>query len=84
MNFFRPTFVISPSVFLILIFRRLGGEVAVDINDVAHALQKVIPKREAEDTWQIDSFGGVSLVSNRAPDEVRTVSTREWHSDWLH
>jgi hypothetical protein len=42
----------------------------VDVNDVAHSLDKVIPTRQAEDTWQLDSFTGDSVVSNRPPDEV--------------
>jgi hypothetical protein len=37
---------------------------------VAALLQKVIPVRKAEDTWQLDSYDGASAVL-RAPDEVR-------------
>jgi hypothetical protein len=40
------------------------------VNDVAHSLEKVIPKRSAEGTWQVDSYSGDSVVSNRPPDEV--------------
>ncbi|KAL0957929.1 hypothetical protein HGRIS_000110 [Hohenbuehelia grisea] len=54
-NFFRPM---------------NGGDTAVDVNDVAHALQAVVQQRLAEDTWQIDSYEGVSVVSNRPPDEA--------------
>ncbi|KAF7342761.1 putative bifunctional E2/E3 enzyme [Mycena sanguinolenta] len=53
-NFFRPTH---------------GGDTEVDVNDVGHALQKVIKVREAEDTWQVDSFGGILNIS-RPPDEA--------------
>ncbi|KAJ7472963.1 hypothetical protein B0H11DRAFT_1345488 [Mycena galericulata] len=53
-NFFRPT---------------RGGDTEVDVNDVSHGLQKVIKVREAEDTWQVDSFGQISAVS-RPPDEA--------------
>ncbi|KAJ6451921.1 hypothetical protein C8R45DRAFT_1041477 [Mycena sanguinolenta] len=53
-NFFRPTH---------------DGDTEVDVNDVGHALQKVITVREAEDTWQVDSFGGVVNIS-RPPDEA--------------
>ncbi|KAJ7728334.1 hypothetical protein B0H16DRAFT_242968 [Mycena metata] len=53
-NFFRPTH---------------GGDTEVDINDVSHALQKVIETRKAEDTWQVDCFGEVSAIS-RPPDEA--------------
>jgi hypothetical protein len=42
----------------------------VDVNDVSHALQRVIEERKAEDTWQVDSFGGVSVAPTRPPDEV--------------
>jgi hypothetical protein len=48
---------------------RSGGDTEVDVNDVAFALEKVIEKRKAEDTWQVDSFGGVP-VKSRTPDEV--------------
>jgi hypothetical protein len=41
----------------------------VDVNDVGYALEKVINVRKAEDTWQVDSFGGVP-VKSRTPDEV--------------
>ncbi|KAJ7484167.1 hypothetical protein FB451DRAFT_1169243 [Mycena latifolia] len=53
-NFFRPT---------------NGGDTEVDVNDVSHALQKVITIRKAEDTWQVDTFGDVSAVA-RPPDEA--------------
>ncbi|KAJ7670709.1 hypothetical protein DFH06DRAFT_1468485 [Mycena polygramma] len=53
-NFFRPT---------------SGGDTEVDVNDVSHALQKVIEARKIEDTWQVDCFGEVSIVS-RPPDEA--------------
>ena len=39
------------------------------MNDVGYALQKVIESRKTEDTWQVDSFGGVP-VKSRTPDEV--------------
>ncbi|KAK0457420.1 uncharacterized protein EV420DRAFT_1548064 [Desarmillaria tabescens] len=53
-NFFRPSH---------------GGDTEVDVNDVSHALQKVIAERQAENTWQIDSFDGLS-GTNRPPDEA--------------
>ncbi|KAJ7739067.1 hypothetical protein DFH07DRAFT_840632 [Mycena maculata] len=53
-NFFRPT---------------NGGDTEVDVNDVSHAQQNIIKERTAEDTWQVDSFGGVSNVA-RPPDEA--------------
>ncbi|KAK0202192.1 hypothetical protein DFS33DRAFT_1060450 [Desarmillaria ectypa] len=53
-NFFRPSH---------------GGDTEVDVNDVSHALQKVIAERQAEDTWQVDSFDGLS-GTNRPPDEA--------------
>ncbi|KAJ7636660.1 hypothetical protein FB45DRAFT_1055980 [Roridomyces roridus] len=53
-NFFRPA---------------NGGDTEVDVNDVSHALQSVIKTREAEDTWQVDSFGGITNIS-RPPDEA--------------
>ncbi|KAJ7689505.1 hypothetical protein B0H14DRAFT_3051045, partial [Mycena olivaceomarginata] len=53
-NFFRPM---------------NGGDAEVDVNDVGHALQQVIRTREAEDTWQVDSFSGVLNIS-RPPDEA--------------
>jgi hypothetical protein len=31
----------------------------VDVNDVSYSLEKLIEQRKAEDTWQVDSFGGV-------------------------
>jgi hypothetical protein len=51
-------------------YPRNGGDTEVDVNDVAHSLEKVVPTRKAEDTWQLDSFSGDSIVSNRPPDEV--------------
>lgn len=53
-NFFRPSH---------------GGDTEVDVNDVSHALQKVITERQAENTWQVDSFDGLS-GTNRPPDEA--------------
>ncbi|KAF8189626.1 hypothetical protein K438DRAFT_2019046 [Mycena galopus ATCC 62051] len=53
-NFFRPTH---------------GGDTEVDVNDVGHALQKVIKMRESEDTWQVDRYDGVLNIS-RPPDEA--------------
>ncbi|KAJ7155126.1 hypothetical protein C8R46DRAFT_436742 [Mycena filopes] len=53
-NFFRPT---------------NGGDTEIDVNDVSHALQKVIDTRTAEDTWQVDCFGEVSAIA-RPPDEA--------------
>jgi hypothetical protein len=44
----------------------------VDVNDVSYSLEKVIEQRKAEDTWQIDTFGGVSAAPIRPPDEVRS------------
>lgn len=43
----------------------------MDINDVSYSLEKVIEQRWAEDTWLVDSFGGVSAAPTRPPDEVR-------------
>jgi hypothetical protein len=51
-------------------YPRNEGDVEVDVNDIAHSLEKVILTRQAEDTWQLDSFSGDSVVSNRPPDEV--------------
>ncbi|KAJ7636568.1 hypothetical protein FB45DRAFT_447877 [Roridomyces roridus] len=53
-NFFRPT---------------NGGDKEVNVNEVSHALQNVIKARQAEDTWQVDSFDGVVSLS-RTPDEA--------------
>jgi hypothetical protein len=47
----------------------------VDVNDVSCSLEKVIEQRRAEDTWQVDSFGGVSAAPTRPPDEVRSFSS---------
>lgn len=44
----------------------------MDVNDVSYSLVKVIEQRRAEDTWHIDSFGGVSAAPTRPPDEVRS------------
>jgi len=44
----------------------------VDVNDVSYSLEKVIEQRQAEDTWNVDSFGGVSAAPTRPPDEVRS------------
>ncbi|KAF8148358.1 hypothetical protein K438DRAFT_1989266 [Mycena galopus ATCC 62051] len=60
-NFFRPTF---PSR-----HGGHGGDTEVDVNDVGHALQKVIKMRESEDTWQVDRYDGVLNIS-RPPDEA--------------
>ena len=49
---------------------RSGGDTEVDINDVSYSLEKVIEQRWAEDTWRVDSFGGVSAAPARPPDEV--------------
>ncbi|KAK0243779.1 hypothetical protein EDD85DRAFT_173202 [Armillaria nabsnona] len=53
-NFFRPSH---------------GGDTEVDVNDVSHALQKVIAERQADNTWQVDRFDGLS-GTNRSPDEA--------------
>ncbi|KAJ7581814.1 hypothetical protein C8J56DRAFT_1029289 [Mycena floridula] len=53
-NFFRPA---------------NGGDTAVDVNVVSQALQRVIAVRKMEDTWQVDSFDGVSAIT-RPPDEA--------------
>ncbi|KAJ7735835.1 hypothetical protein DFH07DRAFT_967025 [Mycena maculata] len=53
-NFFRPTH---------------GGDTEVDVNDVGHALNKVVPARVFEGTWQVDSYGDVAAEA-RAPDEA--------------
>ncbi|KAF8067680.1 hypothetical protein FPV67DRAFT_1669576 [Lyophyllum atratum] len=53
-NFFRPT---------------SGGDTEVDVNDVEHALQKVIETRKREDTWEVDCFGGIPAKA-RVPDEA--------------
>ena len=44
----------------------------MDVNDVSFSLVTVIEQRKAEDTWQVDSFGGVSAAPIRPPDEVRS------------
>jgi hypothetical protein len=73
-NFFRPTY--GPCVVrglltdLVCSFRG-GGDTEVDVNDVSYSLEKVIEQRKAEDTWQVDSFGGVSAAPIRPPEEVR-------------
>ncbi|KAJ7155009.1 hypothetical protein C8R46DRAFT_1226970 [Mycena filopes] len=51
------------------VLRSNGGDTEVDVNDVSHALQKVIEGRKVEDTWHVDCFGEVSAVS-RPPDEA--------------
>jgi hypothetical protein len=53
---------------------RSGGDTEVDVNDVSYSLEKIIPQRKAEDTWQVDSFGGTSDAPIRPPDEVRPLS----------
>lgn len=50
-------------------FYRHGGDTEVDVNDVSHSLEKVIPAREMEGTWQVDSFGAIKALA-RLPDEV--------------
>jgi len=55
---------------------RDGGDTEVDVNDVSLALEKVMDHRRAEDTWQVDSFGGVSAAPTRPPDEVRPARWR--------
>jgi len=55
---------------LMCVFPRSGGDTEVDVNDVSYSLEKVIEQRKAEDTWQIDTFGGVSAAPIRPPDEV--------------
>ena len=47
----------------------------MDVNDVSYSLVTVIEQRRAEDTWNVDSFGGVSVVPTRPPDEVRSFSS---------
>ena len=41
----------------------------MDVNDVSYALQRVIDERKAENTWQVDCFGGVEGPI-QPPDEV--------------
>ncbi|KIK54985.1 hypothetical protein GYMLUDRAFT_48188 [Collybiopsis luxurians FD-317 M1] len=53
-NFFRPT---------------ASGDTEVDINDVANALDKIIPSRKAEKTWEIDTYSGVGAPT-RDPEEA--------------
>ncbi|KAF5392275.1 hypothetical protein D9757_001558 [Collybiopsis confluens] len=53
-NFFRPT---------------ASGDTAVDINDVAIALEQVIPERKKEQTWEIDSYTGIGGIT-RDPEEA--------------
>ncbi|KAF9060423.1 hypothetical protein BDP27DRAFT_420815 [Rhodocollybia butyracea] len=53
-NFFRPT---------------ASGDTAVDINDVANALDQVIPSRKMEKTWEIDTFSAAGAPS-RDPAEA--------------
>ena len=77
-NFFRPTY--GPCLVCVRLtdsvccFRN-GGDTAVDVNDVSYSLEKVIEQRRAEDTWNVDSFGGVSAAPTRPPDEVRSFSS---------
>ena len=47
----------------------------MDVNDVSYSLEKMIEQRRAEDTWHVDSFGGVSAAPTRPPDEVRFISS---------
>ncbi|KAK7050214.1 putative bifunctional E2/E3 enzyme [Favolaschia claudopus] len=56
-QFFRPT---------------KGGDTDVDVNDVSHSLERIIPGRKAEDTWLVDSFGDINdaLRPVRPPDEA--------------
>ncbi|KAG6844814.1 hypothetical protein H0H87_003481 [Tephrocybe sp. NHM501043] len=53
-NFFRPL---------------SGGDTEVDVNDVEHALQRIIAARKVEDTWDVDCFGGIPAKA-RTPDEA--------------
>jgi hypothetical protein len=52
---------------------RNGGDTEVDVNDVGASLEKVIPARKSEDTWQVDSYDGASALV-RPPDEVSHLS----------
>ena len=54
------------------------------VNDVSYSLEKVIPQRKAEDTWQVDSFEGALAAPTRPPVEVRLVSSLNsiFCSDW--
>ena len=74
MNFFRPTY--GPCLvygrLADLVCFRSGGDTEVDVNDVSYSLEKVIEQRRAEDTWDVDSPGGVSVAPTRPPDEVRS------------
>ena len=76
-NFFRPTY--GPYLVCVrltdLVCFRSGGDTEVDVNDVSYSLVTVIEQRRAEDTWNVDSFGGVSVVPTRPPDEVRSFSS---------
>jgi len=74
-NFFRPTYglcLFSSYLLTGWYIRRSSceGDTEVDVNDVSYSLEKVIEQRRAEDTWQIDTFGGVSAAPVRPPDEV--------------
>jgi hypothetical protein len=62
----------------ICVITRCGGDTEVDVNDVGYALEKVINTRKAEDTWQVDSFGGVP-VKSRTPDEVMSACCSGLH-----
>ena len=73
-NFFRPTYgpcLICGCLTDLVCSFRSGGDTEVDINDVSYSLEKVIEQRWAEDTWLVDSFGGVSAAPTRPPDEVQ-------------
>ena len=74
-NFFRPTY--DPCIVCVrlvdpLCSFRSGGDTEVDVNDVSYSLEKVVEQRKVEDTWQVDSFGGVSAAPIGPPDEVQS------------
>jgi len=86
-NFFRPTYgpcLVCGCLTDVVYSFRSGGDTHVDVNDVSYSLEKVIPQRKAEDTWQVDSFEGSLAAPTRPPVEVRSFSNRTtmFCSDW--
>jgi hypothetical protein len=72
-NFYRPTYglrLVCVRLTELASSFRAGGDTEVDVNDVSYSLEQIIPQRKAENTWQVDSFGGVSDAPIHPPDEV--------------
>ena len=71
-------FLLLPLPYLIHMNNSCGGDTEVDVNDVGYTLDKIITIRKGEDTWQVDSFGGVP-VKSRTPDEVMLSFSSDRH-----